>query len=198
MPTCESHRASGARLRFHGCQDESRCWPPLAPGGAKPYSTCHGNVYPDGQQPLSSVFGGFMRCGAHDSAESIDDVPPGISLVGLNPQTRPTLYRSQPDQPETVEVKLGSSGSTVVLMTSEDGDYTLNGVPFSGGGVVAENGAAYMLEFKDGKWVATWIPTNFFRLQISEAGWCRVRPRVRPESECALETTIGRLEAMKS
>ena len=65
-----------------------------------------------------------------------------------------------PFQPEPVEVTLGTSGSKVTLMTAEGGGFTLDGEPFEGGNVAAENGNEYTLALADGTWTATYIPVE--------------------------------------
>ncbi|MDE0105484.1 MAG: hypothetical protein OXN89_24165 [Bryobacterales bacterium] len=61
-------------------------------------------------------------------------------------------------EPQAVEVALGTSGSTVTLLTTEAGDYTLDGEVFRGGDVMAENGNTYTLTLADGNWSATYVP----------------------------------------
>ncbi len=60
--------------------------------------------------------------------------------------------------PQAVEVALGSSGSTITLMMTEAGGFTLGGETFAGGEVYAENGNTYTLTMADGKWSATFVP----------------------------------------
>ena len=61
-------------------------------------------------------------------------------------------------QPQTVTVILGISGSTVTLMTTPDGGFTLDGRAFAHGGTVtAANGNQYVLMLADGNWSATYV-----------------------------------------
>ena len=60
--------------------------------------------------------------------------------------------------PQAVEVALGSSGSTVTLMTTQAGGFTLDGEDFTGGDVNAENGNTYTLSLVNGEWRATFVP----------------------------------------
>ena len=63
-----------------------------------------------------------------------------------------------PFEPQAVEVALGESGSTVTLMTTQAGGFTLEGEDFTGGDVHAENGNTYTLALADGEWGATFVP----------------------------------------
>ncbi|MDE0102024.1 MAG: hypothetical protein OXN89_06565, partial [Bryobacterales bacterium] len=63
-----------------------------------------------------------------------------------------------PFEPQAVEVALGESGSTVTLMTTQAGGFTLDGEAFEGGEQTAENGNVYNLALADGEWSATFVP----------------------------------------
>ena len=60
--------------------------------------------------------------------------------------------------PMTVTVTLGSSGSSVELMTTEAGGYTLGGEAFASGGTYASGGLTYTLSLADGEWSAAFAP----------------------------------------
>ena len=58
-------------------------------------------------------------------------------------------------EPQAVEVKLGKSGDSVTLRTTEAGGFTLEGKAVeSGAEVRAENGNVYTLTLEDGEWTA--------------------------------------------
>ena len=63
-----------------------------------------------------------------------------------------------PFEPRALEVALGASGSTITLMVTQDGGYTMDGEAFTGGNVIAENGNTYNLRQTDGSWTATFVP----------------------------------------
>ena len=57
-------------------------------------------------------------------------------------------------EPQAVEVKLGKSGGSVTLRTTEAGGFTLEGKAVeSGAEVRAENGNVYTLTLVDGEWI---------------------------------------------
>ena len=59
-------------------------------------------------------------------------------------------------QSEEFTVELGDSGSSVTVVTADDGTYLLNGETLnSGDATVAQNGYSYVLRLTDGMWVAT-------------------------------------------
>ena len=60
--------------------------------------------------------------------------------------------------PMTVTVTLGTSGSSVELMTTEAGGFTLGGEAFASGGTYASGGLTYRLSLADGEWSAAFVP----------------------------------------
>ena len=60
--------------------------------------------------------------------------------------------------PVTVTVTLGTSGSSVELMTTEAGGFTLAGEAFASGGTYASGGLTYALTLADGEWSAAFVP----------------------------------------
>ena len=66
-------------------------------------------------------------------------------------------------RPRPVQVRLGTWGGTVTLMTTSDGRYTLEGRIFaSGGSVIGEGGREYRLTLNNsGNWQSTFVPRHF-------------------------------------
>ena len=75
------------------------------------------------------------------------ETPPVSGLP--SPPPAPPPFRPQP-----IDVPLGNSGDTLTLMTTEDGGFTFDGQPFSGGVVTTENGNTYMVALESGAWSA--------------------------------------------
>ena len=76
--------------------------------------------------------------------------------VAAPPDPAPSQSHTEP-----VEVALGDNGGTVTLMITEDGDYTLDGEPFTGGAdnpVEGAGGRTYVLTLADGTWSAAFVP----------------------------------------
>ena len=63
-----------------------------------------------------------------------------------------------PFRPQTVEIALCQSGSTLMLMTGQRGRFTRGREEFRGGRVQARNGNCYELTLVDGGWLATFVP----------------------------------------
>ena len=83
----------------------------------------------------------------------------------LAPPPAPEPFQAQP-----VEVALGTSGSTVTLMTAQGGGYTLNGEAFAGGEVTAENGNKYLLALDDGGWTAVFRASPGVEVMLGDHG----------------------------
>ena len=69
----------------------------------------------------------------------------------------------QPFQDQPVEVALGEYGGSITLMSTEAGDFTLDGEPFTGGAdnpVEGEGGRMYVLTLVEGTWSATFQPAE--------------------------------------
>ena len=76
-----------------------------------------------------------------------------------------------PFEPQEIEVTLGSSGSSVTLMTTEGGGYTLDGEAFaSGSEVTAANGNLYALTLEEGTWIASFRPPEPVLLDLGTSG----------------------------
>ena len=54
-------------------------------------------------------------------------------------------------------------------MTTEAGGFTLNGQPFLGGRVTAENGNVYVLLLVSGRWIAAYVPERSF-VRLGDSG----------------------------
>ena len=61
----------------------------------------------------------------------------------------------------SVSVELGASGSMAMIVTEEDGTYSVNGVAFMSGDThTAANGNTYVLTLADGAWSAEYMPVT--------------------------------------
>ena len=83
------------------------------------------------------------------------------ALLALGLAARGDESAPPPFQSEPVEVALGDNGGAVTLMMTEDGDYTLDGEPFTGGAdnpVEGEGGRTYVLTLADGTWSVAFQP----------------------------------------
>ena len=72
--------------------------------------------------------------------------------------------------PRGVRVRLGSSGSSIILTREEDGQYWLGRTPFQSGTIrTAANGGRYRVSLKDGEWTADYIP-EAIQVEAGESG----------------------------
>ena len=72
--------------------------------------------------------------------------------------------------PRGVTVRLGTSGSSIILTREEDGQYWLGRTPFQSGTIrTAANGGRYRVSLKDGEWDADYIP-EAIQVEAGESG----------------------------
>ena len=75
-----------------------------------------------------------------------------------------------PFRPQSVEVALGQSGSTLTLMSVGGGRFTRDREEFRGGRVQAPNGNWYELALADGEWLATFVPPEPVVIALGPTG----------------------------
>ena len=102
---------------------------------------------------IASLSVGLCGCGAEPGAVSPPDPP-------LPP----------PFRPQSVEVVLGTSGSSVTLTTTAGGGYALEGRTFDGGEVRAANGSRYHLALDEGRWKASFLAPEPAVVALGELG----------------------------
>ena len=98
-----------------------------------------------------------------------------VGLCGCGTESPTRIVRPPapppPFVPQAVDVALGSSGSTVTLMTTPGGGYSLNGEAFtSGGEVAAANGNAYVLTLREGTWSTTFKAPDPVGVPLGKSG----------------------------
>ena len=131
-----------------------------------------------GGQLLLDIDGAPVLAGVHSSVDPEDGVHRHISVAahrewieGVLSAEEPVIEACpdptgvipppppppSPFVPQAVEVALGTSGDTLVLMTAAAGGYTLNGAPFvSGSEHTAGNGSTYTLILDGTAWSAAY------------------------------------------
>lgn len=75
-----------------------------------------------------------------------------------------------PVRPQSVEIALGQSGSTLTLTTVAGGRFARDGEEFRGGRVQARNGNWYELTLADGEWLATFVPPEPVVVALGPSG----------------------------
>ncbi len=82
------------------------------------------------------------------------------SGVGEGESTDRTPLPLSAFESQSVEVALGDSGQTIILMTTDDGGYTLNGERIASGATHMAANGNYTLTLADGVWTATFAPQS--------------------------------------
>lgn len=99
-----------------------------------------------------------------------------------------------PVRPQSVEIALGQSGSTLTLMTVEGGRFSRDGEGFRGGLVQARNGNWYELTLAGGEWLATFVPPDPVVVALGSTGAALTLQRLEDlswrVSDGGLEATV--------